>query len=478
VAIVPPREDPEADVLGPSSERWLALDVRRRIDVVAWTATSANETQFEAEQYLRGIYEGPADGAPVAPGPQAVYHYRGATSEHDLLGRLQQRTRDPLDLVVLANVVPRDERLVAALRDFVHEGGGLLVFVGDRSSADGLNMAFHADDPQTRLLPFPYEPAQVRDRGDRTQAHFSLDLAWQADPHPLAANFTNVEAKDWLKQAPPMVWGRMPFDEGVLAPGPGDGSDATGTTAEAPGEVVLRFEPGPDGPGKPAVVAGRFGEGRTLWVATSLDNGWLARPVFFVPSFLMDASLYLTRPAGAGRNLDLGGILRVTAPADAEQVRIVPPDGGALTPTRRTGADRSEEQGTTRVEYEFEGVGRRGIWRATWETTSGAGEPERVVEAFAVNVDPEEGLLASARRSDLADETLSRLDLVFLDSYGDVGSEIEEAREGELSRLLLYLLLGVLLLESVLAMALGRRASPPASPRGRSSGRISRPPGC
>ena len=52
---------------------------------------------------------------------------------------------------------------------------------------------------------------------------------------------------------------------------------------------------------------------------------------------------------------------------------------------------------------------------------------------------------------------IAMLDLAFLPSYGDVSSELEEAREGEITRFILYALLAVLLLESLLAMRFGRR---------------------
>jgi len=455
VTVVPPRTDPAADALGLSSERRLALEVRRRVNVLAWSQTSRTEdSSMDAELYLRGIYEGDApEGASttLGPGLPPIYHYRSATSENDLLVRLQGRARDPVDLVVLANVRPRDEALAAALRAFVREGGGLLVFTGDRTDAETLNLAFHPEAPAQRLLPFAFERAEVRTRDDPTAGSFQLDFSFQEDPHPLAEPFTNVKADDWIKRVPPRIWGRTPFDVPAPVPGPSDGSDATGSRTSVEDRVVLRFTDG-----KPAVVAGRFGEGRTIWVGTSIDNGWLATSVLFLPVFLEEAAMFITRPAEAGRNLEVGGTLRATVPAEAEQVRIVPPGGGATSPARRTpeGAD------TARVEYEHTTVGRAGIWRLTYEIPSITGEKERVVEAFAVNPDPAEGALLEAAQSAIRDGIPGELDLGFLPSFGDVSSELEEAREGEITHHLLYAVLAILLLESLLAMRFGRRARP------------------
>lgn len=453
VTVTPPRTDPGADALGLSSERRLALNVRRRVNVLAWSRTSRTEdSSMEAELYLRAIYEGDApDSGAASGGLPPVYRYRSATSENDLLARLQGRARDPIDLVVLANVQPRDDAVVLALREYVREGGGLLVFTGDQTSVDALNVAFFETPPEERLLPFALEPKDTRKRDDGATDYFRLDLAFQEEPHPLAEPFTNVKADDWVKRVPPRIWGRTPFVVPPAAPEPREGSDATGEPA-VNGKVVLRFK----GDAKPAVVAGRFGAGRTVWVGTSIDNGWLATSVMFLPVFLEEAAMHLTRPADAGRNLAVGDILRATIPAEAEQVRIVPPTGSPTVPTRRT----PEGSSSARVEYQHDGVGRSGIWRLTYELASLTGESEKVVEAFAVNPDPSEGALLPAAPQALRDGIPGELDLAFLPSFGDVSSELEEAREGEITRFILYALLAILLLESLLAMKFGRRGRP------------------
>jgi len=458
VTVTPPRTDPGADALGLSSERWLALQVRRRINVLAWSRTSKSEDRsVTAALYLRGIYEGSAAGddgdARNGGGLPPIYRYTAATTADDLLARLEARGREPVDLVVLANVRPRGQRLQAALRTYVRAGGGLLVFTGDNTSSDVLNVAFHDEDPEQRLLPFALQTRQVHRRDDDGSGYFSLDLAFQEDPHPLAEPFTNVRADDWIKRVPPRIWGRNTFDVSApLPPAPGDGSDATGNGRKPSGRVVLRYKDG-----EAAVVSGRFGEGRTVWVGTSIDNGWLATSVLFLPVFLEESAMFLTRPAAAGRNLDVGGILRASVPAEAEQVRIEPPGGRATSPTRRTPENVAEGEPPTRIDYEYAGVGRSGIWRLTYDITGLGGEAQKITEVFAVNPDPQEGALLPATEAAMRDGIPGELDLGFLHSYGDVNAELEEAREGEVTRFVLLALLAVLLLESLLAMKFGRR---------------------
>jgi len=359
---------------------------------------------------------------------------------------------------VLANVAPLDERVVAALRDFVGAGGGLLVFTGNHISPDALNTAFHSDDAATRLLPFPLESAEKRTRGDLRDAAegaFALDLDFQEEPHPLAAPFTNVKADDWIKKYPPAIWGRTAFHEPSADEEPTRTPDGEGAAADAPpppGAVVLRFA----GDGKPAVVASTFGEGHTVWVGTSIDNGWLARAgALFLPVFLDEAALHLTRTNEASRNMPVGGVLRTRLAAEASKVRVVPPGGGAVSPTRTT----PEGSNAAHARYEYDGIGRSGIWQVTYELPGADGQTQDLQELFAVNPDPEEGSLLAASRGALRDGIPAELDLAFLPSFADVSTELEEAREGEITRYLLYALIALLLLESFLALKFGRRGT-------------------
>lgn len=462
VAITPPREDSGADSLGLSSERWLALKVRRRVHVLAWSSTSGSEQDMDAELYLRGIYEGDtrSDDSESAPGGlPPIYAYASVAGEGDLVQRLRTRSEDrPVDLLVLANVAPRDERALKAIREFVNEGGGLLVFTGDSAYPDVLNSSFHTDDPKTRLLPFKLEQREVRRRSTDAVGAFLLDLDFQEDPHPLAEPFTNVKADDWIKRYPPAIWGRTSFREPTPTPQPGDSSDNTAPPAVArDGRVILRFRNEGEGrdAGPAAMVSGRFGEGRTVWVGTSIDNGWLARAgALFLPVFLEEAAMYLTRPADAGHNLEVGDTLHTSIPAAAQQVRIIPPGGGALSPTRRT----PESENAARVVYEYDGVGRSGIWQLTYEFATAPGEVKSLREDFAVNPDPNEAALLPASQSAIRDGIPEELDLAFLPSYSDVSSELEDAREGEITRYLLWALIAVLLLESLLALKFGQRS--------------------
>jgi hypothetical protein len=277
---------------------------------------------------------------------------------------------------------------------------------------------------------------------------FAIDLAAAQDPHPLAEPFVGEEALSWVRLAPPQVRGRLAFRETPQPPTPdGEATPPSGAATPA-GRVVLRFEDG-----KPAVVEGALGSGKTLWVATSLDESWFERAMpFFLPVFLDEAAVYLTRPDTARRNLEVGRRILVTwLPRDFRQETFVAPGGLERTPARYEGASESD-----RPMLIQDGVGTAGVWRLEYDHDGPQGTAQHVVEHFAVNPDPGEGRLAGASAADLLGRLPPESDVRVLTSWGEKVEEATRAEQGEISRLLLWIALGLLALESLVAWLFGR----------------------
>ena len=460
VVVSPPRGDAAADSLGADSTRYASFQVRRRIRVLAWTRDSSSNSTFRAERYLEGIYAGndPSEGGiPLTGG---LYGFEHVEQESMLQQALRERDASPIDLIVLANVAVSDSRTARALAEFVRSGGGLLVFTGNRLEDPAqLNTVFHDVSDDQRLLPFAVAQAETKNRSG-SDAPWSFDLSERESPHPVAAPFTNfdpvsnIDPADWIKKMPPEVWGRTPFvvpdtPKGSDAPGPESGAE---TTETSPGAVVLRFDDG-----KPAVVSTRFGEGHALWVGTSLDNGWLAQTALFLAPFLEESALYLTKPADRGRNVIVGQRLRINVPADAQQVRLSLPKGGQA-PLTRVG---KEDENASRAEFDPDVVGTAGRWDLSYERTMPSGETQTIRDSFSVNVDAAEGALLPASPTAIASGLPDETDIAFSTSYGKEEKAEDNAREGEITRILLWILLGILVLESVLAMRFGRRSTTP-----------------
>ncbi len=457
-SVGPPAARPDADVLALDSVRHLPLPVRGRVRTLAWVQAS-REAQPAALQLLRPTFDPePPPPPPGATPPPPVFQLDAL--EGNVESAFAQRlsgTGRPYDLVVLANVAPRTPAVVEALRAFVRDGGALLAFVGDALEPRMWNEPFHAVAPAERLLPWPLLAAELRpSTALPPQAPFAFDLLTPS-PVPWASLFTGPDVAVWLGTFPPTLRGRMRFE--VPPPSPGSpaapepaagpaGADPAAGPAEGP-VAVLSWA---DGAG-PALVEGRLGRGRTLWLGTSLDAGWMELGVpFFLPVLLEEAALHLTRPAGPPRSVTVGQVLEALLPRGAVGERLTAP-GGKDVLLRRLG----EGQGSSaRVAAEATGVS--GPWRLAWKAAAGAGAEEGLW--LAVNPDPLEGALAPADRRTLAASAGPEAPITFHETWRGQGAARSEVREGEVTRLVLFVLLGLLVLESLLAWVFGRRAGP------------------
>lgn len=456
-SVGPPATRPDADTLGLDSRRAAPLLVRPRVRVLAWTAPSQGG-RTPPLTFLSPAFDPlpVEDGRPAVPAAFEMTHVDGR-AESPFAQRLAASARE-LDLVVLANVAPRAPAVVEALRAFVRDGGALLVFTGDALTPAMLNEPFHEGPAEQRLLPYPLGAPELRPADALpAEAPFHLDLLTPSEA-AWAAPFTGPGVAQWLGRFPPLMRGRMPFLVPSTPPTPASagGPDAPPTPAgPRPEGIVLRWQEG----GGAAVVEGRLGLGRTLWVGTSLDDGWLTVGVpFFLPVLLEEAALHLTRPALPPAAVLVGQTLEAVLPRGAAAERLLAP-GGRDVPLKRL----PSTEGVARVRVAAERTGQAGAWRLLWRAEEGAGAEQS--QWCAVNPDPAEGALAPAHRLALLAALGAEAPVEFLDAYRGRAPELQTVREGEITRLLLWALLGLLALESLLAWALGRRAGP-AAPTG------------
>ena len=438
VELGPPEGDSSADALGLDSRRYLALDVRATLKVLAWVERGAT-AKVDPVTYLRGVFTGEGGGD--------VFQLRAASGEDDF--RRQLATYEP-DLVILANRVPGGVEAQRELIGWVRGGGALIAFAGDRFDAATWNAAF-ATRKEATLVPFQFGPRQVRARTDSSKDAWRFDLE-AATPHPLSkAWLGDPGVREWLTRIPPKAWGRMPFVP-VETPSP---RPVTPTDAAPAGEeaVVLWFARDPDSPAAPAVVEAPFGQGRTMWVATSLDDDWLDAnaTVFFLPVLLNDSALLLTARGGTQRNLLVGRPIQGAIPRDASGVRLAVPGRQEEIPTVRAATDES-----SRPEVLYDRVGTSGIWRLSYDRAPVRGrEPKRTEELFAVDVDPQESSLQRFG----ADRLVARAAPVVLkvvSTYAAPQATAKEGSTGEVTPWVLGLVAALLLLEPWLAMRFGR----------------------
>jgi hypothetical protein len=347
--------------------------------------------------------------------------------------------------IYLLDVARLDGGAVAALENYVQEGGGLGIFVGPGATATFFNQSLYKDG--RGVLPAPL--------GAEATLPAALD---PAEPdivlgnHPIFA-FLQSETNPLIR----------------------------GVKVDRYRKVADRWTPSPDQAVEiiahtrdksPLVITKKFGHGEVLLFLTTLApvwNDWAKNPSFVVVALKMQSHLAAARrpddPRLVGTPLDVA----LEGSAYMPDVTLVVPGGKAGTRQRieqQAGAaggaavtqKAAEGTGGTPVapaagalsgagslRTVLNGTERAGVYEAWLRTTKGDVEVRR----WAFNVDPNEGDLTQTPSADL----LARLDPVKVNYHAaDSYQQDEVASTGyNLSMLLLGGLVVLLIGEQLLA---------------------------
>ena len=152
---------------------------------------------------------------------------------------------DSYQALILCNVAVIPDALVPKLRDYLRQGGGLLIFPGDRTQIDDYNLKLFESSP-------PILPARLKER--KILAELGGEKVEKVDvSHPALQGFADQVLKEALSSA--RVRGYFRFD----------------------------FSPGPSllalANGDPLMFEKRMGPGRVLFFATAADRDWSDLPL-------------------------------------------------------------------------------------------------------------------------------------------------------------------------------------------------------
>jgi len=192
------------------------------------------------------------------------------------------------NVVVLANVAKLNDEQIKALELFVKQGGGLLVFTGDRTDAAWWN------GPFGKLAPL-----QIGGTGGDPNAKpgtAAAKVAAQRFGHPSLELF-NDPRNGTLADAEVKAWHKFKAPE--RTGGPDDPA------------VLARLDSG-----DPFLVEKTYGEGRVIACSTTLDSDWNSLPAR--PSYLpliQRLCVYLASNVYPPRNLQVGEQLVSFLPA-------------------------------------------------------------------------------------------------------------------------------------------------------------------
>jgi hypothetical protein len=405
------------DALEVDNSRWLVARVRQALHVLVVDGDPSSEPFRSETDYLR-IALAPSRNDDGAYDLVRV----DARSEADLL----EERLDDWDLVVLANVAQVSPTEAKVLGEFVRRGGGLLLFLGSRVDLAGYNRVLHED--AERLMPVRLIEVVAPQGPD--EAPFAFDPRGYV--HPLVADFRDNE-KAGLLTTRVSRYVRAEFPEDLKA------------------EAALSFSNG-----DPAVVLSRFGDGVVGVATTSADLDWNAWAVS--PSYVpVVQQLVQLLAAGRVRRGDarVGESIDLTLPEesfDVEAAVAPPPVDAADGATARTTPTllRSElRDGVARLH--FSDTDRAGVYRFS------LGPPIQEEWAAAVNPWPAESDLTKLTEKDLR-SSLPGWEFRMLDRWEDDAPPPTPAANegGAIHRAVLYLVLGLVLLETILAWRFGR----------------------
>jgi hypothetical protein len=335
-------------------------------------------------------------------------------------------------VVFLTDVARLSDEQVATLREFVADGGGLVVAPGAAAQPEIYNRLAEGDDP---LLPATLASQQQEKNdglGPMNISSDSLDVSW-------LARFRGENAVDLLDARFAKWWllqpraNRQPDEDDASTRGTSESVSEIGNP-----QVVARLDSN-----EPYLVTQSYGKGSVLQLAAPLNADWSTLPAKndFVP--LLHEMVFYLASRTSGRNVAVGTPLLMDLPegATAEQYQFVGPDN-TEHPAEPAG---DAEQPRIR----FSGTDLPGTWRA---------EPKAGVRAnadyFVVNFDRREsGLtpLAPPEQTQLATGERIR----FIDSLEAMQSELlEETAPSELWRWMMLLVLAILVGEVLLTRRL------------------------
>jgi hypothetical protein len=319
-------------------------------------------------------------------------------------------------VVVLANVRQFDGGQLRALEDFVRNGGGLLIFPGNRVDASWANANLFKDGKG--LLPLAFGTLG----GDLKEEAPSIGIVSQRFEHP-ALDLFNDPRNGTVSDAAIKMWYRL--KEPAVA------------SANAP-TIVARLTSG-----DPFLAEKQFGEGRVIECAVPCDADWSNLPMrpFYLP-MTQRLAIYLASTVFPPRNLEVSKPVVAFLPKQdaGKKASLVLPDGT----TREVPVVQKGERGVV----EYAKTQQPGLYTLN--------APSGTATHFVINTSRRESDLSELSDAEIADFAKSHG--VSVVRSGAEYKQLDRTRRygSEFWRPLLWLLLALIFAELFLQQRFGR----------------------
>jgi hypothetical protein len=345
---------------------------------------------------------------------------------------LSIRPLDEFQAINLFNIDHLDPSAVAALERFIEAGGGVAMFVGDRTQAKFVNEQLYRDGQGFFPLPLRSPAELLIDRLERapdveTGQHFIFRVFGDA---------------------------RNPFAAALSVQRYFAAADNWRPNPESTVEVLARLRNG-----APLVVSRTFGKGRVVVFLTTAGpswNNWALNPSFVV--LMQDLQAFLAHRAALDVSRQVGTPLALTLdPGQYKQgIRFALPSSETPSATVDASATSEGALAASLADTYTAGIYQAALTRAVDDAIE--------TRRFAFNVDPQEGNLQVISKTDLA----SRLDGVkYLYEQADMFQYAAGEMAGQnIGQTLLTLLIVLLLAEQFVAWSASYHPSASASAKG------------
>ena len=391
------------DGLPVDNQRQLVVQVKEQLRILCVNGKLAGRARDTATYHLQlALAPQPQDSAAVALIQPQVIKY----------GELRGFDLGLYDCAFLCNISALDISEAQLLETFLRGGGAVVWCLGDRVDVENYNRLLFKEGQG--IL-----PAEILDRhGNAAQPKepFGFDpLEFQ---HPIVKVFQgNPEAG--LERTQTYEYFR------------------TKLAARNPGRVVLAFSTG-----DPAIIETRVGAGKSILIATPLDQSWGNWAVW--PSFLpliQELTFYAVSTAGGGDELLVGEPWQRTM-----QTRGADVNATVTRPNGETEPARSSPNANL-TDFHYDRTDRSGAYQLQF------GPPLNRKDSFAVNVDPRESNLTRLERDEVEKALLAGTDFRYLTDWTELERRTTRSASegGDLARNFLYIVLYLLFVEQLLA---------------------------